>query len=280
VRRGIDFLLALIESPEASGTFHPEGYFYHPKDTDSRMHGQGYASLALATALGSAPGERATRLREAVVKAVRCMEASQTAVGGYGYDPSPDTNHEGSVTVCVAQALRAARDAGLLISNKTVVRGLEYLRRCQIQSEGLDDGGFQYMEGHSKHSYALTAAAISSFYLFGRYKDDARRTIERGMRYMMRQLERGTADEEWYFYGHFYGAWAFWQADGGDWSQASWWGRWAARVFPELIRERQRSDGSWDDAASGRFAYGPVLATAFAVLTLSVPDEALPIFQR
>jgi hypothetical protein len=283
VQRGIEFLLKLVETPDASGTFRPEGYFYHPADTDSRMHGQGYASLALATALGSAPGETATRLRAAVTKAVRCMERSQTATGGYGYDPSPDSNHEGSVTVCVAQALRAARDAGILVSHKTVLRGLDYLRRSQITSDGPDDGGFRYMEGHSKHSYALTAAAISSFFLFGRYKDEPTRIIERGMRYMWNQLDRGTADEEWYYYGHFYGAWAFWQRDGGDWTAGTagtWWGKWAAKVIPELIQERQRTDGSWDDARSGRFAYGSVLATAFAVLTLSIPDEALPIFQR
>lgn len=279
VKRGIDFLLQLVETP-STVQWHPEGYFHHPGDTDSRMHGQGYAALALATALGMAPGPRAERLRSAVAKAVRCMEAAQTSTGGYGYSPSPDNDHEGSVTVCVAQALRAARDAGLTVSQGVVLRGLEYLRKSQVASDGASDGGFTYSITHTKHTYALTAAAISSFYLFGRYKDDPRRTLDRGMRYMLRALERGAVDEEWWYYGHFYGAWAFWQRDGGDWSSASMWGRWAALVLPELVGERQRSDGSWDDRASGKFHYGPVLSTAFAVLTLSIPDEALPVFQR
>ena len=30
----------------------------------------------------------------------------------------------------------------------------------------------------------------------------------------------------------------------------------------------------------GRFDYGPLLSTSFAVLTLAVPDETLPVFQR
>ncbi len=284
VRRGLDFLLKLLDQPD-SGQHRPEGYFHHPHDSDSKMHGQGYAGLALATALGAADQVRAREMRAALVKAVRCMEASQTATGGYGYDPSPDSNHEGSVTVCVAQALRAARDCGLLVSESTVTRGLGYLHRSQIRkispdgTDAPDDGGFRYSESHDKHSYALTAAAISSFFLFGKYKDDANRTIERGLRYMLRQLERGEADGDWYYYGHFYGAWAFWQKDGGDWSPTSWWGRWARRVIPELIELKQLGDGSWNDSG-GRYAYGPVLATAFAVLTLAIPDEALPIFQR
>jgi hypothetical protein len=49
-------------------------------------------------------------------------------------------------------------------------------------------------------------------------------------------------------------------------------------VFP-LYLESQRSDGSWEDP-SDRFAFGPTLATALAVLTLAIPDEAIPVFQR
>jgi hypothetical protein len=284
VRRGTDFLLDLIETTR-SGTYAPEGYFTYTGDTDSKMHGQGYAALALASVLGTADQRRAARVRTAVVKAVRCMEASQTSTGGYGYEPSRDSQHEGSVTVCVAQALRAARDAGVLVSADVVRAGLRYLKNSQIKERlpdgrpGMSDGGFRYSDSHEKHSYALTAAAISSFFLFGSYSDDADRTIQRGLEYMMRDLERRTVAEEWYYYGHFYASWAFWQKDGGDWSNSSWWGRWSRRVLPDLIDRRQQGDGSWNDQG-GQFAYGPVLATAFAVLALAVPDETLPVFQR
>lgn len=286
VRSGVDFLLKLIEQPPSSDSehFRPEGYFGHPDDSDSKMHGQGYASLALAMALGTSDAKQAKRVREALVKAVRCMEAAQTETGGYGYEATPHTFHEGSVTVCVAQALRAARDGGILVSDRVVQNGLKYLRRSQIRSDGDDDGGFKYSESHNKHTYALTAAAISSFYLYGSYVDDEQKTLERGLRYMMRQLEKpGSWPEQWYYYGHFYGAWAFWQKDGGDWRASSWWGRWQSRVYPDLLDKQQKSDGSWDDFGMGgfqRFAYGPTLATAFAVLTLAIPDETLPIFQR
>lgn len=279
VALGIEFLVGLIENPSSS-EYTPEGYVRHAKDSDSKMHGQGYAGLALALALGTADGRQAQRVRAALVKAVRLMEEAQTQTGGYGYDPSRHAQHEGSVTVCIAQALRAARDSGLLVSDKVVQDGLRYLKRSQITSQGPDDGGFNYSMQVKKHSYALTAAALSSFFLFGRYVDDQERTLERGLRYLMAQVERGNTDE-WYYYGHFYAAWALWQHDGADWRPVSRWGRWQAEIYPDLL-SKQHADGSWDDEGTfgGRFTYGPVLATAFAVLTLAIPDEPLPVFQR
>lgn len=282
VRSGVEFLVGLLRSPAGGAErFRPDGYFGYPGDSDSKMHGQGYAALALAMALGSAPERQAREIRAALQKAVKCMEQAQTETGGYGYEPSPATFHEGSVTVCVAQALRAARDCGLLVDQKVVDNGLKYLKRSQIASGDGDDGAFRYSASHNRHSYALTAAAISAFFLFGRYVDDQGKTIERGLAYMMRQLA-DHKDELWYFYGHFYGAWAFWQKDGGDWRPGSWWQRWEARVYPDLLSRRQR-DGAWDDERNmggARYSYGHALATAFAVLTLAVPDETLPIFQR
>jgi hypothetical protein len=282
VGKGVDFLVNLIERPTEGERYRPEGYFAFTHDSDSKMHGQGYASLALAVALGTADARKSHRVRSALVKAVHCMEKAQTATGGYGYEPASSTFHEGSVTVCVAQALRAARDVGVLVNQKVVDDGLRYLKRSQIRSDKEDDGGFRYSESTNRHTYALTAAAISSFFLFGQYKDDAERTLERGIAYMLRQLRSNRASE-WYYYGHFYGAWAFWQKDGGDWSPGSAWSQWQALVYRELLEQQQRSDGSWDDAGrmgGNRYTYGQTLATAFAVLTLAVPDEPLPVFQR
>ena len=34
------------------------------------------------------------------------------------------------------------------------------------------------------------------------------------------------------------------------------------------------------EADPGRYDYGPVLSTSLAVLTLAIPDETVPIFQR
>jgi hypothetical protein len=274
VARGVTFLLQLIENPKPSKRY-PEGYFWYSKDSTSRMHGQGFATLALATALGTTNGKRAKRIREALIKAVACIEAAQTSTGGFGYQPEPSTDHEGSVTVAVAQGLRAARDAGIVVNENVVRSGLHYLRKSQKQ-----DGSFQYSLHQPQSSYALTAAALSSFFLYGRYKDGPKLGITRAIAYLREKLER-HADVAWYYYGHFYAAWAAWQWDGHTWSPEgkNLWGWWQQRVYPDLLDKQRKTDGSFEPD-SGRYDYGPVLSTSFAVLTLAIPDEIIPIFQR
>jgi hypothetical protein len=283
IRKGIDFLLHLVESPQPNRPASEDGYFYYPNDFNSRMHGQGYATLALATALGTSTGPRSEQIRRVLVRAVACIERAQTSTGGFGYDPVPNRDHEGSVTVTVAQGLRAARDAGIRVSQQVILNGLHYLKRSQMTDPSSPfDGSFRYSLHHQRTSYALTAAALSSFFLYGRYDDDEERTIERGLKFLMgpRGLEAVLAEPDWWFYGHFYAAWTCWQRDGNepDAEEAGYWARWHRRVFP-LYLETQRADGSWEDP-SDRFAFGPTLATAFAVLTLAIPDEAIPVFQR
>ncbi len=274
VQRGIDFLLGLVENPSHGGQF-PEGYFYHPKDPSSRMHGQGFATLALATAMGTTTDARYERMRGVVVKAVQCIEQSQTATGGFGYEPNPSSDHEGSVTVTVAQGLRAASDAGVPVHEEVVKRGLYYLVRSQNPN-----GSFRYSVYVERSSYALTAAALSSFLLYGRYADARNEDrIRRGLDFMMDQLVTVKQQQRWYYYGNFYAAWACWQRDGDDWDPHSsgYWARWQMEMYPHIL-SRQSIEGWWDD--HDQFEFGPLLPTAFATLTLAVPDEGIPLFQR
>lgn len=276
VRKGLDFLLRLVQERRSALSWHP-GYFYHPSDKSSRMHGQGYATLALATALGTSTGKRYLEIRAVLEKAVACIEQSQTVTGGFGYDPVPSGEHEGSVTVAVAQGLRAARDAGLVVDPNVVQRGLKYLKRSQKP-----DGSFKYSLYVDRSSYALTAAALSSFFLYGRYVDlPGEHVMERGLRYMMEQAEVVLRTLRWYYYGHFYAAWTCWQKDGGEWDPRSGgtWARWHRLVYPDLLSKQRAGDGSWSDDID-QFPFGDVLPTAFAILTLAIPDEVLPIFQR
>ena len=280
VRRGIDFLLKLIEQKPAESEW-PAGYFEHAGDTASRMHGQGYATLALASALGTATSagrvgaSRHERIRKVLVKAVECCELAQTPTGGYGYKPTRSAVHEGSVTVAVAQGLRAARDVGVVIDRAVVDRGLRYLRNSQKE-----DGSFRYSTSQDTSSYALTAAALSAFFLFGQYEDGEKRLVSRGIKAMRRYINDDGPRHRWYYYGHFYAAWACWQKDGHTWDpNRSLWGWWQKKIYRDLM-VRQINDGSFE-REQGKFVdFGDQLTTAFAILTLSIPDEGLPIFQR
>lgn len=284
IRRGINYLLRLIDE-KADESDWPPGYFETAGDTTSRMHGQGFATLALATALGTSTptgrvassnrGARQRRIRKVLKLAVDCCIEGQTPTGGYGYRPTADADHEGSVTVAIAQALRAARDVGIVVPVSVVENGLRYLRNSQKE-----DGSFKYSTRQDTSTYELTAAALSTFFLFGRYEDDADTRISDAIRAMRRFIDQTGPDRRWYYYGHFYGAWACWQKDGTDWHPTrSLWGWWQERVYPHLY-DRQTSVGSFDPKPGRYTNYGPELSTAFAILTMAIPDEALPIFQR
>jgi len=277
VRKGIDFLLDRVRTREKGIPWH-EGYFYHPTDRTSRMHGQGYATLTLATALGTSTGRRYREIREVLEKAVACIEQAQTVTGGFGYDPVPTGDHEGSVTVTVAQGLRAARDAGLVVDQNVIKQGLAYLRRIQNP----DDGSFRYSLYVDRSSYALTAAALSSFFLYGRYVDlPGEHVIDRGLTYLMDNVRTVLRTFRWYYYGNFYAAWTCWQKDGDDWDPRTgrYWAPWHRQVYPHILMQQREADGSWADEYD-QFQFGDVLPTAFAILTLAIPDEVLPIFQR
>src|SRR5207302_2056286 len=115
VHQAIEFLAnkALTPDEKLPGFI---GYIHG--DEGSRMHGHGYATLALATACGNLGPRRADAIRAeidaglpprdlpfsdkvrwALEKAVRLTESAQDPdQGGWMYDPYPN-GHEGSMTV-------------------------------------------------------------------------------------------------------------------------------------------------------------------------------------
>lgn len=288
VYRSTRALLDLVQHASKRSP-HP-GYFHRANDAHSRMHGHGFAMLAVASALGSADEALARDIREVLRLAVRCAEESQTPTGGWGYNPTRSQDHEGSVTVTIVQGLRAAHDNGIRVDRDVVANGLRYLRQSQKS-----DGSFKYSIQQDRSTYALTAAAVSSFQLLGKYAQDERdpdaKRIKDGIAFMKRTLEDAVLHRpEWYYYGHFYAGWSAWQRDGSD--TATWpvgarridpdapefWAPWRATVYPDMLA-KQRADGSWHDP-DDRFNFGDLLPTAFATLTLAIPDELVPIFQR
>ena len=158
----------------------------------------------------------------------------------------------------------------------------------------ITDGSFKYSIQQDRSTYALTAAAVSSFMLLGRYAGDARdgdgTRIADGVRFLKRSVHDVLVRPEWAFYGHFYAAWSAWQQDGDDPTDEGasrgridpdskrFWGPWHTLVYRALL-DQQRIDGSWHDE-DDNFGFPDELPTSFAILTLTIPDETLPIFQR
>lgn len=277
----IDYLIARTElDPKAAHT----GYIAQQGDSQSRMHGHGFAALALAQAYSMSPkSARGARIERALEAAIACIEQSQGVEGGWYYEPVKGLQHEGSITVCMLQALRAAHNAGLRVEKQTIARAVDYLERSQK-----DNGSFRYALGHEDSTVALTAAAIASMNATGTYGGER---VQEGYAYLFRELavrdsiggyaaepqriDKGVASGALVdpplcvFYERLYLAQALWQhADRRvfeDW----------AKKETQRVLVAQAADGSWHDPK-----YGDGYATAMNCLFLALPEGLLPIFQR
>jgi hypothetical protein len=260
VSRAVEYLLLHTDLDPRSKE---RGYISVQGDKASQNHGHGFATLVLAEAYGMSSGSE--RIRTALLAAVERIEQSQGAEGGWFYQPRPTSDHEGSVTICLVQALRAARDAGVQVDGEVIRRAEDYVRRLQ-KANGL----FRYTLGDEQRaSVALTAAGIATLNAAGRYDDHAIQdgidAIWAGLALRAENGKRADFPE----YERLYLAQAFWQL-----SDTSHFARWFAEERERILRA-QDADGSWKGSR-----FGSAYVTAVNCLVLSLPDAALPIFQR
>lgn len=284
VRRAIEYLLACVHS---STDKHP-GYIEDRGERTSRTHGHGLATLALAQAYTVSPrSPLGKRIGKALEAAVQRIEISQGAEGGWEYEPYRTLGHEGSVTVCLVQALRAAKNAGVRVDSEVIKRAVAYVERLQVMeisgqgSPGGRLGGFRYKLGDAQVSVALTAAALSTLHASGVY--DGPRVAE-GYDYVWRELLLRQDDPTEHsaafpYYERFYLSQALWQH-----RETEHFRRWAEPLMDEIVGAQDES-GRWRDERfiqGSRIVnrYGAAYATACNVLFLALPDDTLPIFHR
>ena len=243
------------------------GYISSEGDELSRMHGHGFATLALTQAYSISPRTtRGRRLGEVLREAVALIERSQGLEGGWFYQPRASTEHENSVTVCLVQALRAARDTGFEVDVGVIGRAVDYVRRCQAE-----DGSFRYGLETDKTTLALTAAGLSTLNFLGQYEGPE---VDRGMENLWQRLElrrdrRRGSNASFPYYERLYLALALWQHPDRRLFDS-----WSAAERKSVLKD-QLPDGSWEDDQ-----FGSCYATAMNCLFLGVPQGLLPVFQR
>lgn len=261
VARAVDYLVGRVDTDARSPKL---GYVASPGDPTSNMHGHGYATHALAEAFAVSPATaRGRDLARVLPLALRLIERTQGADGAWWYFPRVSVDHEGSVTITLVQAMRAAAGAGLEVDARVIAAAEDYVRRSQTE-----EGAFAYRIGDSRKTVALTAAAIATLNATGTYDDPA---IRRGIDWIQRELaRRDTRDgSEFPFYERLYLAQALWQlSDRGHFD--AW--------FDDEVRHllaTQSPDGRWTDPR-----YGDAYATAMNCLVLAMPAGLLPSFAR
>jgi len=254
VTQCVDYVLA--NSQQSGFITAPRSVSYGP------MYGHGFAALFLAECYGMAPRPE---LRDKLSRAVELIVNTQNQDGGWRYQPRR-ADADISVTVCQVMALRAARNAGIAVPNKTIDRCIDYVKRSQNA-----DGGFMYMVGGGESAFARSAAGLVALYSAGVYEGPE---IDKGLGYLaqFRPTKGVVRRENHYFYGHYYAVQAMWQAGGEHWQQ------WYPAIRDELVAA-QRKDGGFTSPIGAT----PVCSeydAAMALIVLQMPENYLPIFQR
>ncbi|NQT53688.1 squalene--hopene cyclase, partial [bacterium] len=221
----------------------------------SPMYSHGFATLALGEVYGMIDDPR---VGPALQKATGLTVSSQNALGGWRYSVG---SGDADTTVSGAQmlGLRAAASAGIEVPISAIQRGVKYYMSCFCPG-----GGFGYT-GPSGPSMPRAGIGLLVLSLSGAYRaPQAKATAD----FIL--TGGGTSGYSGYFYYQcYYCSQAMYQAGG------KYWRHWNQTMTPVLI-SLQQPDGSWPSGGSG----GVVCNTAFALLSLEVNYNLLPIYQR
>ncbi|MBN2505192.1 MAG: terpene cyclase/mutase family protein [Verrucomicrobia bacterium] len=252
VSAGVKFLL------DSTG---PDGLF-SDRNSGQYMYGHGVAAIALAELYGQM---RLPTMRSKLEKIIRVILTSQNREGGWRYRPVA-SDADISVTVLQVVALRAAKNAGLNVPQKTIDNAVKYVKACHHASSG----GFAYQPGREP-GFARTAAAIYSLQVCGLYED---RMVKAGSEYL---LKNQKARQEWFTYGNFYAAPAQYMIGGETWSR--WYGKIKEILLGAVSRKGQACH--WEPSLDqGRGGVGQVYCTAVYTMILAMPYHYVPLYQR
>ncbi|MEE9394570.1 MAG: prenyltransferase/squalene oxidase repeat-containing protein [Planctomycetota bacterium] len=273
---GVKFLMKCVTAEGVR-----KGYFESNADTKSRMHGQGLATLALTQVDGMFGVKRqyassAAELRRVIKNATDVIIRSQSLEGGWDYEPFNRIDDEGSITVCIIQALRGARNAGYTVPPETIRSALDYIRKSQKP-----DGSVRYsLNGDLKSTFELTAAGAATLSYGGQYFE---KSLRRARDFLWNQGLEGflAAEHSFPFYGLFYAV----QVLHLDYEDVR--GRRLERCYPMIVNwfskrfdDRSNTFEETSRQSHAEVDYGPVYRAAFAALTLQIRNGYLPIFQR
>ena len=275
LRKAVDWLMARSM---------PNGMLGNPNipgEAGRYMYGHGFALLFLSCVYGEEDDpDRRRRLEDILTRAVTFSGRAQTSRGGWGYVSAADGSDfdEGSVTITQVQAVRAARNAGIVVPKEIIDRAVKYLK------DSTHNGGVIYSlagGGGGEGRPALTAAAISCGFSAGEYNSPL---VKQWFRFCSQHIPLGTGgrighDE----YTHYYYAQALYMLGDDGWAKMFpesrdgdrlTWSKYRKATFDNLVRS-QGPEGSW----SGGHV-GPVFITAVHLTILQLDNAALPIYQR
>jgi hypothetical protein len=257
-----------------------QGYF---SGDGSNMYGHAIVTLMLSELLGmGSSAEQDKAMRERVQKAVALIVRAQKVPrkdpmdqGGWRYNPN-STDSDLSVTIWQVMALRSAQNAWIEVPPDTIGWAVRYIKNCfrfAIPGKGPPKGGtFGYertpegwvLRPEAEQSYAMSSCGLLGLQMGGSYGDPQVRQVADWLRY----YKPDPKVDKFFYYGTYYFAQALYQR-GDEYASE------AKETVEKLLLPLQAPDGSWN-----KEAHWTQLNTCFAILSLSVHNCYLPIYQR
>jgi hypothetical protein len=281
IRKAVDWLMDRCQRNGLIGNPHS------PTEAGRYMYGHGFGLLFLSQVYGEEEdSDRRKKLEGILTRAVDFTGKAQSSLGGWYYTSAADGHNadEGSVTITQVQALRAARNAGIVVPKGIIDKAQKYLRDSTTSRGGiiysLSQGGGRAMGGERA---PLTAAAISCAFSSGEYNSEYGK---RWLRYCQNAIpidKSGRDNFGHWEYTHYYYAQAIYTL--GDEGYAKLfpeskaaeqltWKKYREVIFDYLL-SRQGADGGW---TAGHI--GTVYTTAVYLTILQLDNGTLPIYQR
>jgi hypothetical protein len=277
LRRAVDWLMDRAQ---------PNGLIGNPTnvmEAQRYMYGQGFSVLFLSCIYGEEEdGDRRKKLEKILTKGIEFIGKAQTDRGGWGYVSAADGGNfdEGSVTITQLQAVRAARNAGIVVPKSIIDKATKYLKDSTTPR-----GGVIYSLAHGGAAIGgerppLTAAAVACAFSAGEYNSEL---AKKWLEYCANNIPIGRGRVGHDEYLHYYYAQAIYVLGDDRWAQlfpkagkdsGLTWTKYRQGMFEHIIASQNR-DGSW----SGGYI-GPQLTTSVYLTILQLDKGLLPIYQR
>jgi len=246
------------------------------------IYNHALGALALAEAYGQCTDKRSDKIADVVEKAIAAtveMQGWRKAKkdkGGWRYlcKPHPEDS-DLSVTGWMVMFLRSARNAGFEVPAESIDQAVTYMEGCFHKKTGTFSYCAQYPNSTTR---AMAGAGVLAMAHAGKHQSEM--AMKASDYILQRDFTKFNHEpacrvswlDDRYNYGAFLCTQAMYQQGGTYW----------AKFYPPVVTailNAQDSDGSWPTEPRDR-EFGNCYTTALCVLTLSVPDQLLPIFQR
>ena len=254
------------------------------------VYNHAISALALCEAYGQCNAAQAEKLAPAIEKAIAATLEMQRwngkailNVGGWRYL----TRHRAgdsdlSVTGWQLMFLRSARNAGFDVPKESIDAAVKYVENCFVKHE---DRRLHVYSANSnfrerRPTRAMAGAGVLAMAHAG--KHDSQEALDSGNWILKHDFSDYNSDtpldtsfgklRDRYHYGSIICAQAMFQLGGKYWEQ----------FFPPLVDAllaNQQANGSWPPEKR-ELPYGSCYSTSLCILSLSVPNQILPIFQR